>query len=202
MPGWQELHAELQEEQFTVVAVAIDENLDSIIELAKGVTYPVLMDKDHILTELYAISNVPSVLWIDEDGRISRPAASEFGTDTFSEITGVSREGHMQQVREWVRDGTLPEDASFVVEDLSDEEIQARLHFRLAAHLRRNNMIDESEKHFDYAIELAPLDFTIARASMPLRGGDPFGEEFFELYQKYQDAGSPFHGIPRKSQTN
>ena len=126
MPGWQELHEELQEEQFTVVAVAIDENLDSIIELAKGVTYPVLMDKDHILTELYAISNVPSVLWIDEDGRISRPAASEFGTDTFSEITGVSREGHMQQVREWVRDGTLPEDASFVVEDLSNEEIQAR----------------------------------------------------------------------------
>ena len=202
MPGWQELHEELQEEQFTVVAVAIDENLDSIIELAKGVTYPVLMDKDHILTELYAISNVPSVLWIDEDGRISRPAASEFGTDTFSEITGVSREGHMQQVREWVRDGTLPEDANFVVEDLSDEEIQARLHFRLAAHLRRKNMIDESAEHFDYAIELAPLDFTIARASLPLRGGDPFGEEFFELYQKYQDAGSPFHGIPRKSQAN
>ena len=70
MPGWQELHEELQEEKFTVVAVAIDENLDSIIELAKGVTYPVLMDKDHILTELYAISNVPSVLWIDEDGKI------------------------------------------------------------------------------------------------------------------------------------
>ena len=63
-------------------------------------------------------------------------------------------------------------------------------------------MIAESEKHFDYAIELAPLDFTIARASMPLRGGDAFGEEFFELYQKYQDAGSPFHGIPRKSQTS
>ena len=64
----------------------------------------------------------------------------------------------MQQVREWVRDETLPEDASFIVDDLSDEEIQARLHFRLAAHLRRKNMIDESEEHFDYAIELAPLD--------------------------------------------
>jgi|TARA_B100000959_G_C14787935_1_gene544296 hypothetical protein len=180
-----------------VIAVAIDENIEAIQELSKGTTYPVLMDKDHILTELYAISNVPSVIWVDETGMISRPAASEFGTDTFTEITGVSRETHMQQVRDWVHDGALPEDASYVVPDLSEEEIQARLHFRLAVHLRRENQLSEADIHFDKAAELAPLDFTIVRASMPLRGGDPFGEEFFELYQKYQDAGSPFHGIPR-----
>ena len=202
MPGWQELHEELELEGFTVIAVAIDENLDSITELAKGTTYPVLMDKDHVLTELNAISNVPSVIWIDENQKISRPAASEFGTDTFSEITGISRENHMQQVRDWVRDETLPEDSSYEVADLSEDEIQARLHFRLAAHFRRNNLLQQSEKHFDLAAGLAPLDFTVVRASMPLRGGDPFGEEFFELYQKYQDAGSPFHGIPRKPNMN
>ena len=156
------------------------------------------MDNNHLLTELFAISNVPSVLWIDEEGRIVRPAASEFGTDTFTEITGISREGHMQQVREWVRNGTLPEDASYVVADLSEDEVKARLNFRVAAYLRREGRIDEADKHFDLAAKRAPLDFTIVRASMPLRGGDPFGEEFFELYQKYQDAGSPFHGIPRK----
>ncbi|MBB32156.1 MAG: thioredoxin family protein [Acidimicrobiaceae bacterium] len=180
-----------------VIAVAIDENIEAIKELANGITYPVLMDKDHILTELYAISNVPSVIWIDEKGMISRPAASEFGTDTFAEITGISRETHMQQVRDWVHDGALPEDASYVVPDLSEEEIQARLHFRIAVHLRREDQLGEADIHFDKAAELAPLDFTIVRASMPLRGGDPFGEEFFTLYQKYQDAGSPFHGIPR-----
>lgn len=180
-----------------VIAVAIDENIEAIKELANGITYPVLMDKDHILTELYAISNVPSVIWIDEKGIISRPAASEFGTDTFTEITGISRETHMQQVRDWVHDGALPEDASYVVPDLSEEEIQARLHFRIAVHLRREDQLGEADIHFDKAAELAPLDFTIVRASMPLRGGDPFGEEFFTLYQKYQDAGSPFHGIPR-----
>jgi len=32
---------------------------------------------------------------------------------------------------------------------------------------------------------------------MPLRGQNPFGEEFFDLYQKYQEAGFPFHGIQR-----
>ena len=54
------------------------------------------MDKDHLLTELYAISNVPTVIWIDEKGKIARPAASEFGTDVFTEITGIKREFHMQ----------------------------------------------------------------------------------------------------------
>tara|TARA_B100000519_G_scaffold202041_1_gene219227 strand:+ start:798 stop:1328 length:531 start_codon:yes stop_codon:yes gene_type:complete len=176
--------------------------VQAVTELAEGVTYPVLMDENHILTELYAISNVPSVIWIDEAGTISRPTASEFGTDTFSEITGISREGHMEQVREWVKEEILPKDASFTIDDLSEEEVQARLHFRLAVHFRRNNMLNESEKHFDFAADLAPLDFTIVRASMPLRGGDPFGEEFFELYQKYQDAGSPFHGIPRNSKSS
>ena len=176
--------------------------MQAVTELAEGVTYPVLVDENHILTELYAISNVPSVIWIDEVGTISRPTASEFGTDTFSEITGISREGHMEQVREWVKEEILPKDASFTIDDLSEEEVQARLHFRLAVHFRRNNMLNESEKQFDFAADLAPLDFTIVRASMPLRGGDPFGEEFFELYQKYQDAGSPFHGIPRNSESS
>ena len=171
--------------------------MQAIQDLAEGTTYPVLMDVDHLLTELYAISNVPSVIWIDEQGTISRPAASEFGTDTFTEITGISRETHMQLVREWVLEENLPADAAFTVPDLSEDEVQARLHFRLAVFLRRDGQIDNAEIHFDKASELAPLDFTIVRASMPLRGGDPFGEEFFELYQKYQDAGSPFHGIPR-----
>ena len=53
------------------------------------------MDKDHLLTELYAISNVPTVIWIDEKGKIARPAASEFGTDVFTEITGIKREFHI-----------------------------------------------------------------------------------------------------------
>lgn len=158
------------------------------------------MDEDHLLTELYAISNVPSVIWIDENGMIARPAAAEFGTDTFTEITGISREKHMQQVRDWVHEGSLPDDASYSVPDLSEEEVQARLHFKAAAYLRREGKVEEAGVHFDKAAELAPLDFTIVRASMPLRGGDPFGEEFFKLYEEFQEAGSPFHGIPRAKQ--
>ena len=189
------MHEELAEDGFTVIAVAIDEAVESVRALAENTTYPVLMDPDHILTELYAISNVPSVVWIDGQGRIARPNANEFGSDMFSEYTGRTREGHFDQVRAWVRHGVVPEDADSEVADLDDDELAARLHFRLAAHLRRIGDEDGAASHFDAAARLAPLDFTVVRAAMPLRGGDPFGEEFFALLAQYQAAGSPFHGI-------
>ena len=44
---------------------------------------------EHLLTELYAISNVPTVIWIDEDDRIVRPNSVAFSTDMFAEFTGA-----------------------------------------------------------------------------------------------------------------
>ena len=156
-----------------------------------------LVDADHHLTELYAISNVPTVIWVDEEDRIVRPNAAEFGTDIFTELTGIHCEDHFELVRAWVGDGQVPEDASHTVADLTVDEVTARLHFRLAAHARRVGLTDVADSHFDQAAELTPLDFTVVRAAMPLRGGNPFGQEFFDLYGAYKEAGSPYHGIPR-----
>lgn len=178
-----------------VIAVAIDEAVDEVRSLAEDITYPVLMDPDHILTELYAISNVPAVVWIDENGRIARPNASEFGSDLLTEFTGRTCEGHFNQIRQWVHDDVVPDDAESQIADLSDDEVAARLHFRLAAHLRRAGDEAGAARHFDAAAKLAPLDFTVVRAAMPLRGESPFGEEFFKLLEEYQAAGSPFNGI-------
>jgi len=183
-----------------VIAIAIDENIDAIKELAKEATYPVLIDADHLFSDLYAVSNVPTVIWIDENDTIIRPNAVEVGSDTFTEFTGISCADHMNQVKAWVQEGVVPEDAQHAVEDFDQNEIAARLHFRIAANSLRAGLDEASEHHFEKAEELAPLDFTIVRASMPLRGGNPFGEEFFELYEKYQTAGSPYHGIPRQQQ--
>ena len=54
-----------------------------------------------------------------------------------------------------------------------------------------------AERHFAEAKALAPHDFTIVRASMPLTGVDPFGPAFFELYGVFEAAGSPYRGIRR-----
>jgi hypothetical protein len=193
------LQDELGDTGFTVIAVAIDEDVDALKELAKEVSYPVLVDADHHLTELYAISNVPTVVWVDEEDQIVRPNAAEFGTDTFTELTGIHCEDHFELVRAWVGDSQVPTDASHAVADLTTDEVEARLHFRLAAHARRAGLSDVADSHFDQAAELTPLDFTVVRAAMPLRGENPFGQEFFDLYGAYREAGSPFHGIPRTS---
>ena len=180
-----------------MIGVAIDESVDDVRPWTENITYPVLIDQQHALTELYAISNVPTVLWIDENDRIVRPNGVAFGTDMFKEYTGVESGPHMDLIRRWVIDGDEPELASpDPVGDLTDDEVRARLHFRIATHLRRSGDIDAAAAHFSRAVELAPHDWTIRRASMPLVGDDPFGEKFFEMAAEWEAAGRPYHGIP------
>jgi peroxiredoxin len=196
LPGWQALSDELADDGLSVVAVAFDQHADDVREFAEGVEIPVLLDSSHLLSELYAISNVPTVVWIDADGKVARPNTPAFGTDTFVDFHGVPAGPHLDAIRSWVRDGDPP--ASGVapsVADLSDDEVTARLLFRIGAHLVRQGRNDEAASRLARATELAPLDFTVARAAMPLTGRDPFGEEFLNLYDEWIAAGSPYHGL-------
>ena len=198
LPGWQELHDELADGDFTVIAVAIDNSAEDVRPWVDGITYPVLVDQNHLLTELYAISNVPTVLWIDEDDKIVRPNGVAFGSDLFKEFTGVESGPHLDAVRRWVNDGQTPlsgDEARRAVADLSDDEVLARLHFRVAAEALRQGDEKTARRHFETAGELAPYDFTIRRAAMPLLGDDPFGPTFFTFYEDWQKAGSPYHGL-------
>ncbi len=156
---------------------------------------PVLIDRDHVVAELYGIINVPTVVWIDEDDRIVRPTTAEFGTDMFVDFHGRSSGPFLDALERWVVHDELPstdEDQIRAGQMLpSASQMQARTERRLAAHLFRIGAEDAAERHFARAGELAPLDFTIRRGSMPLRGQDPFGQPFFDFYQEWEAAGSP-----------
>jgi hypothetical protein len=143
-----------------------------------------VIDSEHILAELFHITNVPTIIWIDENGRICRPHDSQFGTDTFTQFHNKRSEPYLDMIRAWVREG---EGA------LGEEEIRrhmtapdgnsqiARVERALAWHLHKGGRNDAAERHFERACELAPKDWTIRRGSMPIRGQNPFGPEFFEL---------------------
>jgi hypothetical protein len=181
-----------------VVAAALDDSVDEVRPWVEGISFPVLIDPNHVLTELYAISNVPTVIWIDETDRIVRPNGVAFGTDMFKDFTGVESAPHKDAVRRWVREGQQPmpaDEARTAVGDLSTDEIAARLHFRVAATARRQGKEEVARRHFERAAALAPYDWTIRRAALPLTGRDPFGQEFFDMYEEWQQVGSPYHGL-------
>jgi peroxiredoxin len=202
LPGWQALQDDLGDD-IAVVAVALDENAEDVRPYAAPLTMPVLVDRDHIVSDRLGISNVPAVVWVDEHGRVARPPTVGFGTDTWTQFTGVPAGPGLDAIRRWVHDGEVPEGRANTaaggsgteVGDLSEDEEAARLWFRIAAHLRREGRTDEATVRFARATDLAPLDFTVARAAMPLTGRDPFGPDFFELFGRWAEAGAPFHGL-------
>jgi len=191
-----------------VIAVAVDEDPDVVrpwVEEAEA-SFPVLLDRDHVITERYSLVNVPTVVWIDEDDQVVRPNDVAFSDDQFVEFHGIDSGPHLEALRRWVTEDELPlKDADDVRAHQmppTDDEQRARLEFRIALELRRDGRVDAAEGHFDQAIALAPLDFTIRRAVMPLRGQDSFfGEEFLQLYEEWEAVGRPYYR-PRDEPTS
>lgn len=161
-------------------------------------TMSVVLDADHAVAEAYGITNVPATVWLDEDGRVVKPPTITPGTNEFKDFTRIDAEEHHDALRRWVRDGTLPHqgaedggDGAPTARPPTPEEQAARVERRLASWLARHGHATEAERHYAQAVELAPLDWTISRGSMPARGLDPFGQDFFELWQVWDDAGRP-----------
>jgi hypothetical protein len=182
-----------------IVGVAFDDAAAAAQEWVDAAdprpTFPVVLDREHLVGELYGIYNVPSVVWIDEDDRVVRPPVIAPGDDMFRDFTNIDSSVHHAQLRAWVRDGTLPPRSrhEHVMVPTDDEQL-ARLERRIGAHLARAGRAEDAERHFARAVELAPMDWTIRRGSMPLRGDDPFGEQFFAFVEEWVAAGQPGYG--------
>jgi len=75
LPVWRQLRTELHPEGLEIVTVALDLEVDaarSWIERSSA-EHPQLVDTAHKLDEMLGILNVPTALWVDEDGMIVRP---------------------------------------------------------------------------------------------------------------------------------
>lgn len=197
------MYAELKDHDFTLLTVALDkspEDARPYIEAAKP-THPSLIDVDHRVADLYRMVNVPTVVWIDEHGRIVRPNDVAFGSDTFKDLHGIESAPHLNALRAWVKENKLPvarEEVRTLQMLPTAEEQLARAEFAVAWYLHQAGRTEAAERHFVRAGELAPHDFTIRRGSLPIRGLDPMGPAFFEMYTEWTQAGHAYY-VPLKT---
>jgi hypothetical protein len=187
---WQELRTELHPRGLEIVTVALDaggvEAARPFIERANP-DHPALIDETHLLGRLLGIVNVPSGVWIDEEGVIVRPPETAFpGKVTLPDIAPeptpelgdviqetmkirVSPKRYLAGLRDWVANGAdsvFALEPSEVVSRSKPEPFEASLaaaHFELAQHLHRDGQTDAAVAHFAEARRLEPSNWTYKR---------------------------------------
>lgn len=77
MPVWQALREEFKDQNFELVTVGLDslgvEGCGAFIDAANP-QHPSLIDQHHVMAELFGVVNIPSSIWVDEQGMVVRPA--------------------------------------------------------------------------------------------------------------------------------
>jgi hypothetical protein len=169
-----------------VLAVALDEPeaVRPWLEKANP-TYPCLIDRNHHVADLYNLVNVPEAVWIDEQGRVVRPAESAGATDGFRKMNRTTFEvpaevlaertrvksQYMEAVRDWARKGR---ESRFVLDEsslraraaLPDAAVaQAHALFKLGQALVRQGRQAEAAEHFEAAVKMHPDSWSIFRQS-------------------------------------
>jgi hypothetical protein len=190
---WQALYEELGDRGFVPITVALDASVEAALPYIEKADpkHPSLIDSEHIVAHRYGMINVPTVVWIDEVGQIVRPNTAEYGTDVFVEFHGRHSGPFLEAVRAWVETGEVLRDGDVPIAmppPTEDEEL-ARAEWALAWFLHQSGRTESAARHFDRAGELSPDDWTIRRGSMPIRGQNSMGPEFFDLYRDWETRG-------------
>jgi hypothetical protein len=182
---WQALYEELADRGFMVVAVAMDSRpADPLpwIEAARP-TYVSLIDRDHRLAELYGVVNVPQAIWVDEEGRIVRPAEAAGAYEGFrkmnretrdvpedvARVTAQAKATYLDAIRDWVARGAQSEYA-FSVEQarahlprLTEDMAVAQAMFRLGQYLIRHDQTAEGQRWLAEATRRHPDSWCLWR---------------------------------------
>jgi hypothetical protein len=162
--------------------------------------YPCLIDEKHIVAERYNIVNVPTAVWINESGRIVRPAEPAGATDGFrtmdratrrmpAEVAAAGKQArnrYIDAIRDWVEKGDAsvyalsPGEVSRRVHGRPEHEALAAANFRLGQYLYQQGHRQAAQRYLAEAKRLDPENWRIKRQSLELEEpGKAFGPEFW-----------------------
>jgi hypothetical protein len=194
-------------------------NLPAGVKLARA-TYPLLRDEQHVVAQLYDITNVPMAVWNDENGKIVRPAepagtydvVKHMDVKTFSIPEAITKRAahvratYFDAVRDWVKHGTKSPFA------LSPAEVAKRAHgpgqaaarghacFALGAWLWRSGKQDASKRWFEEAVAAQPDNWAFRRQKIAVADDSAIGNfaatpEFWKAVQTNAARGKRYYDL-------
>ena len=161
-----------------------------------------LIDQEQTVTRLYGLANVPTGIWIDEQGKIVRPPEIAFSDDRFESFSHFKSAPYLNAVRDWVAKG---QESEFVPsgEELHKwltpeppERLEADAEFALAEYLYHAGHGDAAVAHFKAAQRLAPDNWNYKRQAY-LFSTNPerdYGTTFAKEVEKLN--GKPYYPSP------
>ena len=210
LPVWQALYTELAPRNFIVITVAMETGGEADarqwIEAASP-THPSLIDTEHRVAELYDWVNVPSIAWIDEEGRIVRPNDPGFAGEYFrgmmkpdfdfqAMMTEQQRqsERYLAAVRDWVARGAdcpyalAPDEVRARLAGPNPDHARASAYFRLGTYLQQQGRAEAAQAAFAQAKTLRPESWNYKRQAWHLEEpGKSAGPEFWEEVEALGD---------------
>ncbi|MDA8044938.1 MAG: hypothetical protein M0Z30_06830 [Actinomycetota bacterium] len=199
------MRQELSPQGFELVDVCLEmagpEVARPFVEAAAS-SHPSLIDRSHLMDSLFGVTNVPQMVWIDEDSMIVRPAhrASPMpigdGALRMVEMIGgmEERERYVEELRDWVRHG--PDSRHAFAPDQVVEQSRPRppgvseaaAHFAIAEHYwQEQGLSPPVIDHFNHAHRLQPDNVTFKRQAWSAlaveRSGDGGQDEWTRFRQ-------------------
>lgn len=165
-------------------------------------SYTVLIDDEHLVSKLYNMVNVPTGVWIDEQGHIVRPNEVAFVDDRYRNLTGLDSTPYLNALRDWAEKGSK---SQYV---MSEDKLEARLappdpaisqaaaEFGLGEQLYKAGHLAEAIPHFKEAQRLNPQSWNYKRQAWALSDSKrDYGTSFGEEVQKI-GGGRKYYAVP------
>lgn len=125
-------------------------------------TFIDLIDPNHTISTLYNMVNVPTGVWINEEGVLVRPPEVAYSGDVALLSIKVQGSEYVAALRDWVEKGAAsefamkPEEVAAKITPRTNEELLADSHFKLANHFHFAKNEALSNKHWEAAQKLNP----------------------------------------------
>ena len=177
-----------------------------------GATFTQIVDENHTISSLYNMVNVPTGVWIDEEGMIVRPNETAYSSNTQLEIQGKtlsSRGGdYVAALKDWVAKGSEsefamdPDDVTRRLSPRTSDQARAEALFQLGNHFHRADDEQRANKYWEAAQALRPDSWNYHRQDWsftPQQAGQNWVRKFLGLGD---DEYYPPLDLPRLSDDN